>query len=197
MFGRLSTNCVAAERRFASSSHLRPSSSKSHSAGERSQSNRAHFIRFYSRQPLALHLFPPLQLPFLAPRLVDLQISVRMAKGNGTALRSRTHSTKSTKTNGKASAVSPNHDEEHDHDHDHNHSHSHSIFGHTHSRDDGPSKEVESVLQVFQGKADRGSRITVIGLVVNVGLTISKFGAGWFMNSAALLAEAGHSASGE
>lgn len=196
MFGRLSTNCVAAEWRFASSSHLRPSSSKSRSAGERS-----HLIRFYSRQPLAVHLFPPLQLPFLAPRLADLQISVRMAKGNGTALRSRTHSTKSAKTNGKASAVSPKHDEEQDHDHDHNHSHSHShshsIFGHTHSRDDGPSKEVESVLQVFQGKADRGSRITVIGLVVNVGLTISKFGAGWFMNSAALLAEAGHSASGE
>lgn len=187
MFGRLSTNCVAAERRFASSSHLRPSSSKSRSAGERS-----HFIRFYSRQPLAVQLFPPLQLPFLAPRLVDLQITVRMAKGNGTTLRSRTHSTKS---NGKTSAVSPSHDEEHDHDHEH--SHSHSIFGHTHSRDDGPSKEVESVLQVFQGKADRGSRITVIGLVVNVGLTISKFGAGWFMNSAALLAEAGHSASGE
>lgn len=191
MLGRLSTNCVAAERRFASSSHLRPSSSKSRSAGERS-----HFIRFYSKQPLAVHLFPSLQLPFLAPRLADLQISVKMAKGNGTALRSRTHSTKSAKTNGK---VSPNHDEEHDHDHEHNHSHSHShsIFGHTHSRDDGPSKEVESVLQVFQGKADRGSRITVIGLVVNVGLTISKFGAGWFMNSAALLAEAGHSASGE
>ena len=44
---------------------------------------------------------------------------------------------------------------------------------------------------------DRGSRITVIGLVSNVGLTAAKGAAGWYMNSASLLADAGHSLSGE
>ena len=192
MLGRLTPKCAAAERLFASSSHLQKGRVRA------AASNRALLIRLYSRQPLAVHLLPPLQLPFLAPRLVDLHLPVNMSKANGSALRSRTHSTKSTsKSKGQGTAASHSHEEEHDHDHDHEHTHSHSIFGHTHSREDGPSKEVESVVQVMQGKADRGSRITVIGLVVNVGLTISKFGAGWMMNSAALLAEAGHSASGE
>ena len=43
---------------------------------------------------------------------------------------------------------------------------------------------------------DRGTRITVIGLLSNVGLTAAKGAAGWYMNSASLLADAGHSLSG-
>ncbi|KAI7906185.1 cation efflux family-domain-containing protein [Cokeromyces recurvatus] len=39
----------------------------------------------------------------------------------------------------------------------------------------------------------RGTRITVIGLASNVGLTVTKGIAGWVMNSASLLAEAFHS----
>ena len=50
---------------------------------------------------------------------------------------------------------------------------------------------------MMSGKGDRGSQITLLGLVLNVGLTVAKGAAGWFMNSAALLAEAWHSASGE
>lgn len=190
-FGRLSTNCVAADGVLPAAAicgpHLqnRIVLAKGHTLFASTPDNHSRFTCFL------LYNFPSCAT---SCRPVNLSED---GEREWDPLRSRPHSTKSTKTNGKASAVSPNHDEEHDHDHDHNHSHSHSIFGHTHSRDDGPSKEVESVLQVFQGKADRGSRITVIGLMVNVGLTISKFGAGWFMNSAALLAEAGHSASGE
>jgi divalent metal cation (Fe/Co/Zn/Cd) transporter len=48
----------------------------------------------------------------------------------------------------------------------------------------------------MSGQGDRGSQITLLGLVLNVGLTVAKGAAGWFMNSAALLAEAWHSASG-
>lgn len=44
-------------------------------------------------------------------------------------------------------------------------------------------------------KKDRGSRITILGLASNVGLTAVKGTAGIFMNSASLLAEAGHSLS--
>lgn len=44
---------------------------------------------------------------------------------------------------------------------------------------------------------DRGSRITLIGLMANIGLTASKGAAGWYMHSAALLADAGHSLSGK
>ena len=84
-----------------------------------------------------------------------------------------------------------------DHDHSHPHSHSHSLFGHSHAHEEGPNQEVESLVKIFEGKGDRGSNITLVGLVVNVGLTASKGFAGFFMNSAALLAEAGHSASGE
>ncbi|KAJ2962274.1 hypothetical protein NQZ79_g2444 [Umbelopsis isabellina] len=44
-------------------------------------------------------------------------------------------------------------------------------------------------------KGKRGTRITVIGLAANVGLTVTKGVAGWMMNSASLLADAGHSLS--
>lgn len=45
----------------------------------------------------------------------------------------------------------------------------------------------------LKSSSKRGTRITIIGLVSNVGLTISKGVAGWMMNSASLLAEALHS----
>ncbi|THH32293.1 hypothetical protein EUX98_g1898 [Antrodiella citrinella] len=83
---------------------------------------------------------------------------------------------------------------------DHSHSHSHSIFSlsHSHSHgEDGPSHtpDAEVIVKTLKGQGDRGSRITVIGLLSNVGLTAAKGAAGWSMNSAALLADAGHSLS--
>lgn len=44
-----------------------------------------------------------------------------------------------------------------------------------------------------QSTGDAGSRVTIIGLVANIGVTGVKGAAGWYMNSAALLADAGHS----
>ena len=46
-------------------------------------------------------------------------------------------------------------------------------------------------------EGDRGSRVTLVGLGANVLLTGAKGAAGWYMNSAALLADAGHSLSGK
>ncbi|KAI8885146.1 cation efflux protein [Backusella circina FSU 941] len=45
----------------------------------------------------------------------------------------------------------------------------------------------------LQNIGKKGTRITIIGLTSNVGLTIAKGAAGWMMNSASLLAEALHS----
>lgn len=43
---------------------------------------------------------------------------------------------------------------------------------------------------------DKGSRVTLIGLFSNIVLTTAKGLAGWYMHSASLLADAGHSMSG-
>ncbi|KZT04587.1 uncharacterized protein LAESUDRAFT_727753 [Laetiporus sulphureus 93-53] len=89
---------------------------------------------------------------------------------------------------------------EHGHEHSHTHSHSHSIFGamtHTHGPgEEGAGHDAEQIVEALKkGTGDRGSRITIIGLFSNIGLTASKGLAGWYMNSASLLADAGHSAS--
>jgi len=106
----------------------------------------------------------------------------------------------STQPNGKqpvkeANGTTPNH---HHDEHSHSHSHSNGVFGalsHTHSQEDGHGHDADQIVEVLKGGGDRGSRITVIGLVSNVGLTAAKGAAGWYMNSAALLADAGHSLS--
>ena len=102
---------------------------------------------------------------------------------------------------------------DHGHKDPNGHSHSHSIF-YPHSRDDHDhTHTTEQIVHLFEGKGtssfarflywlntrhvgDRGSRITLLGLVVNVGLTGAKGLAGWYMHSASLLADAGHSLSG-
>ncbi|WVQ86012.1 hypothetical protein IAT38_008180 [Cryptococcus sp. DSM 104549] len=81
-----------------------------------------------------------------------------------------------------------------DHDHDHNHDHEHGGLFHTHAHDhsEGADQLMEALTQ---GKMDRGTRITLLGLGSNIALTVSKGLAGLWMNSASLLAEAGHSLS--
>ncbi|KAK4688266.1 hypothetical protein P7C73_g1843, partial [Tremellales sp. Uapishka_1] len=77
--------------------------------------------------------------------------------------------------------------------HDHGHDHSHGLFS-THKHDH--SEGAETLVKALQtGKLDRGSRITLLGLGSNVLLTVAKGLAGLWMNSASLLAEAGHSLS--
>jgi len=80
---------------------------------------------------------------------------------------------------------------EHDHSHGHNSSHQHS-----HSHEDGVhSHGADQIIQALQGKGDRGSQITLIGLYSNIGLTLSKGVAGYTLNSASLVADAAHSLS--
>jgi hypothetical protein len=83
----------------------------------------------------------------------------------------------------------------HSHSHDgHDHSgHSHSLFStHTHDHSEGAA---ELISALSSGRLDRGTKITLLGLASNVALTGAKGAAGIWMNSASLLAEAGHSLS--
>ncbi|RDB25421.1 Mitochondrial metal transporter 2 [Hypsizygus marmoreus] len=118
----------------------------------------------------------------------------------------RTYSTKEpgkgkpVVANGRASAKEPEGTNDHNHDHDDehetSHSHSHSLFGHSHSNGhEGHSHGTEQIIAALEGQGDRGSRITLVGLVCNIGLTGAKGVAGWYMHSASLLADAGHSLS--
>ncbi|CED85391.1 Mitochondrial Fe2 transporter MMT1 and related transporters (cation diffusion facilitator superfamily) [Phaffia rhodozyma] len=86
------------------------------------------------------------------------------------------------------------------HSHSHSHDHSHSSFNPFHSHSGGHSHShatpsPDSLRAALMGKGDRGSRVTLLGLASNVGLTGLKLFSGWRYNSASLLAEAGHSAS--
>lgn len=83
----------------------------------------------------------------------------------------------------------------HSHDHGEEHTHSHSIF-HSHSHgEEGHSHDAEQIIAALKGSGDRGSQITLIGLFSNIGLTAAKGLAGWYLHSASLLADAGHSMS--
>ena len=179
-------------------------------------STQASYSHSYSTSASTPALIPLLQLPFLAPRfaistlltsstsrthMVASAFSIpaqRDTHAGSPALWARTHSTKAKVKSASASPSSNVHEHGSNGEHEHEHTHSHSVFGHSHAHEDGDAHgtTAESVIKVIEGKGDRGTRITLIGLVVNVGLTASKGAAGWFMNSAALLAEAGHSASG-
>ncbi|KAI0644560.1 cation efflux family-domain-containing protein [Trametes meyenii] len=114
----------------------------------------------------------------------------------------RSHSTQSKGKEPEHSAAST-HEHEHEHDHasgshSHSHSHSHGIFDtlvHRHDHgEEGHGKDAEQIVQALKGQGDRGSKITLVGLASNVVLTGAKGAAGWYMNSAALLADAGHCA---
>ncbi|KJA29051.1 hypothetical protein HYPSUDRAFT_128449 [Hypholoma sublateritium FD-334 SS-4] len=113
----------------------------------------------------------------------------------------RLHSTK----NGSSPAKEAKPDNEnksnghqhHEHDADHEeHTHSHSIFGHSHSHgEEGHAHDAEQIIAALKGTGDRGSYITLVGLFSNIALTLAKGLAGWYMHSASLLADAGHSMS--
>ncbi|KAF7315612.1 Cation efflux family [Mycena indigotica] len=82
--------------------------------------------------------------------------------------------------------------------HSHSHSHSHSVFSPSHSHG---TDSAERIMAAFRGAGDRGSQITLVGLFANIGesyfrgLTAIKGAAGYLTHSAALIADAGHSAS--
>ncbi|KAF5393496.1 hypothetical protein D9757_000652 [Collybiopsis confluens] len=82
----------------------------------------------------------------------------------------------------------------HEHGHSHSDSHSHSFFG-GHSHAGEYNYGAERIMAAWEGAGDKGSQITIIGLLSNVVLTGVKGAAGWYMHSASLLADAGHSLS--
>jgi hypothetical protein len=113
-------------------------------------------------------------------------------KGTPSTSHNHNHSTAST-----ASSSKGKHDHDHDHDHsgdENEHEHEHGGLFHTHAHDH--SEGAEQILNAFKsGHLDRGTKITLLGLGSNVALTATKGLAGLWMNSASLLAEAGHSLS--
>ncbi|KAK7053352.1 mitochondrial metal transporter [Paramarasmius palmivorus] len=112
------------------------------------------------------------------------------------SIRSRRHSTnKKEPSEGQENGTARHNNKGDEHDHE-EHTHSHSLFGHSHSHgEDEHSHGTEQIMAALQGKGDRGSQITLVGLYSNVGLTLAKGLAGWYMHSASLLADAGHSLS--
>ena len=137
-------------------------------------------------------------------------------------LMSRRHTTKSSASidpsptaTSSSSSSAHNHNS---HNQNHSHDHDHGIF-HPHVHDH--SEGAEQIINAFRsGNVDRGTRITLLGtsdplpfprpiasmlflirpdasagLGSNVTLTVTKGLAGLWMNSASLLAEAGHSLS--
>lgn len=79
----------------------------------------------------------------------------------------------------------------------HSHSHAHGGHGHAHSHGIEETAHLSSAFQSLRNPAhlDPGSRITLVGLVANVGLTAVKGAAGYILASSALLADAAHSGS--
>ncbi|KAJ1960853.1 mitochondrial metal transporter [Dispira parvispora] len=71
--------------------------------------------------------------------------------------------------------------------------------GHHHSHGEGGGadhlEEQELLLKAFTRYQDPGSRITLIGMATNIGLTVLKGVGGWLTNSVSLLADAAHSLS--
>lgn len=105
----------------------------------------------------------------------------------------RTHSSQSETPKKKENQIA------HTEDNHFHRDHSYSIFGHSHSHngDNGHSHGTEHIVAALRGdKRDRGSYITLVGLSANIILTAVKGAAGWYLHSASLLADAGHSLSG-
>ncbi|GAA6053133.1 hypothetical protein JCM3770_002870 [Rhodotorula araucariae] len=78
----------------------------------------------------------------------------------------------------------------------HSHSHPHAHAGHSHAGPD-ETAHLSSAFASLRNPShlDPGSRITLVGLVSNVGLTVVKGVAGYALASSALLADAAHSGS--
>ncbi|KAJ1655035.1 mitochondrial metal transporter [Dispira simplex] len=74
---------------------------------------------------------------------------------------------------------------------------SHAGHHHSHGGEGGTDhlQEHELLLKAFTSYRDPGSRITLIGMATNVGLTVLKGVGGWLTNSVSLLADAAHSLS--
>lgn len=91
------------------------------------------------------------------------------------------------------------HEQQHGREHGHEHGHQHGglagLMPHHHHHHSPSAAEADQLLGALKGGHDRGSRITLLGLLSNVVLCAAKGVAGVYLHSAALLADAGHSLS--
>ncbi|GAA5882939.1 hypothetical protein JCM16303_006663 [Sporobolomyces ruberrimus] len=114
-------------------------------------------------------------------------MSASTSSSSPSTLRQRTTpSSPSARISTSASQLSP----PHSHGHSHSHSHSHG----SHTQETAVLSSAFSSLR-SPSSLDPGSRITLIGLFSNVGLTALKGVAGYVLASSALLADAAHSGS--
>ncbi|PWN50893.1 hypothetical protein IE53DRAFT_386781 [Violaceomyces palustris] len=131
-------------------------------------------------------------VPASNPTVKATSLAGTMSKSSSISVSDTSAAVKRNSANGQAK-----------HDHDDQHSHSHGVAGwlgggHSHSHShahEGSVEEADKLLAALKGKGDRGSNITVAGLVANLGLCGTKGVAGLYLNSAALLADAAHSLS--
>lgn len=133
-----------------------------------------------------LYMIP---LRTLSPRslLSRSKMSASTSSSSPSTLRQRTTpSSPSARISTSASQLSP----PHSHGHSHSHSHSHG----SHTQETAVLSSAFSSLR-SPSSLDPGSRITLIGLFSNVGLTALKGVAGYVLASSALLADAAHSGS--
>ncbi|KAJ2722427.1 mitochondrial metal transporter [Coemansia sp. Benny D115] len=80
--------------------------------------------------------------------------------------------------------------------HRHSHSHGGGLFGsHSHSHSHSGEPDVNKAGSLLDGHHEAGSRITLIGMGANVGMSVAKGIAGVCFHSSALLADAAHSMS--
>lgn len=109
-------------------------------------------------------------------------------------------STTATSTSTQNGSTSPKHthshrehEDEDPHDHTHEgHSHSHGGIFHTHSHDHSAQDgQAEAVVKFMRGEGvDRGTKVTILGLLTNVSLTAVKGVAGWCVPPFSYLANA-------
>jgi len=167
-------------------------------SGFRASSSR-HYFRcrlslspYFGSLPRRLHASHASHSPLHRYREM-VEMTRRRIHGNGNGNGNGDSADKAKSPTGAAGAVGER--EHHDQPHTQSHSHSHGIFGgHGHGHD-GHDHHGGGLIETLQSGGDRGSRVTLVGLGANVLLTSAKGAAGWYMNSAALLADAGHSLS--
>lgn len=144
---------------------------------------------------LSLRFSPPSTLRLGSARTRSLTAATRsaMATQDKAGLRHRPPPTASTRSPSPSPSQSPDRAlHSHSHSHAHGHGHAH---GHSHGIEE--TQQLASAVASLRNPAalDPGSRITLVGLVANVGLTVIKGAAGYLLASSALLADAAHSGS--
>lgn len=125
----------------------------------------------------------PSSRPYTQSTTANLLRSTSMQRRRQVATFSTTSTAPATQNGSTAPKHSHSHsDHDHADEHDHEgHSHSHGGIFHSHSHDHSAHDgQAEAVVKFMKGEGvDRGTKVTILGLLTNVGLTGVKGVAGW------------------